>query len=79
MYVISLVTEYDVIAGRKYLVSRLDPTGLLYVTDDVGEEYALFEDEWTDGRDETHTLHARIEALQEEKADLKFRLDSLEK
>ena len=94
MYVISLVTEHDVAAGGCYRVVRGSIGGDLYVTDDEGDNFLLFDIEYTESDEETyleyhnqkrgpvselHTLHERIEALQEENAELKFRLASLEK
>lgn len=81
MYVISLVTEYDVVKGGEYRVSSTGDSGMIYVIDDIGDEYALFAEEWVklEGEEEVDILRERIEALQEENAELKLRLDSLEK
>lgn len=109
MYVISLVTEFDVVKGGRYKVVRKHAlTGNLTVLDDIEEEFQLTPEEYiaiqdtpymeayleyhnkTEWVQETGTakewgkhradiLRERIEALQEENAELKFRLDSLEK
>lgn len=92
MYVISLITEHDVIKGGCYRVISGAIGGDLYVTDDVGDVFALFPIEYAESDEETYLeyqnkkkgnelniLRERIEALQEENAELKFRLDSLEK
>lgn len=46
MYVISKVTECDVVEGGEYLVSSTKDNGMIYVIDDVGDEYALYPGEW---------------------------------
>ena len=93
MYVISLITEHDVVEGGCYRVVK----GIgddLYVTDDVGDNFVLYTIEYAESEEETYleyrnqkkypvnelsVLREQIEALQEENAELKFRLDSLEK
>lgn len=92
MYVISLVTEFDVVKGGCYRVVRGSIGGDLYVTDDIGDDFVLYPIEYAESDEETYLeyhnkkkgnelniLRERIEALQEENAELKFRLDSLEK
>lgn len=81
MYVISLVTERDVVKGKKYQVTSESGTyvGKVYVIDDVGDEWPLDQGNWVEVEGEMDILRERIEALQEENAELKFRLDSLEK
>lgn len=80
MYVISKVTECDVVEGGEYLVSSTKDNGMIYVIDDVGDAYALYPGEWEKSEGgELGILRERIKALQEENAELKFRLDSLEK
>lgn len=107
MYVISLVTEYDVVEGRSYKVLNKYVEGYnVSVLDEVGDEFELTPDEylvveepcykeaylefidkteWVRaevkelGMHRADILRERIEALQEENAELKFRLDSLEK
>lgn len=94
MYVISLITEHDVVKGGCYRVTSGAIGGDLYVTDDVGDVFALFAIEYAESDEETYLeyhnqkkdpvselsiLRERIEALQEENAELKFRLDGLEK
>lgn len=42
------VTEHDVVAGRTYPVTFVnEDTGLIEVRDDIGEDYALLEAEYT--------------------------------
>lgn len=81
MYVTSLVTEFDVVKGEKYLLSYTKANGISYVIDGKGEEYALFDYEWAYVKDGevVDILRERIEALQEENAELKSRMASLEK
>lgn len=94
MYVISLVTEFDVVKGGCYRVVRGSIGGDLYVTDDIGDDFVLYPIEYAESDEETYLeyhnqkigsvnelsiLRERIEALQEENAELKFRLASLEK
>lgn len=94
MYVTSLVTEHDVIEGGCYRVVSGSIGDDLYVTDDVGDVFALFAIEYAESDEETYLeyrnqkkypvnelsiLREQIEALQEENAELKFRLASLEK
>lgn len=94
MYVTSLVTEHDVIEGGCYRVTSGAIGGDLYVTDDVGDVFALFAIEYAESDEETYLeyrnqkkypvselsiLREQIEALQKENAELKFRIDSLEK
>lgn len=109
MYVISLITERDVVRGRTYEVIDENVGGyVILIRDDIGDEFGLYEHEYlvteevsykeayleyhnkTEWVQETGTakewgkhradiLRERIEALQEENAELKFRLDSLEK
>ena len=108
MYVISLITEGNVVKGKEYRVGCESGTyvGKVYVIDDAGDEWPLEQGEWelkpsykeayleyhnkTEWVQETGTakewgkhradiLRERIEALQEENAELKFRLDGLEK
>lgn len=43
-----LVTEHDVVAGRTYPVTFVNQdTGLIEVRDDIGEDYALLEAEYS--------------------------------
>ena len=96
MYVISLVTEHDVIKGGCYRVVGNAIYGTIDIVDDVGDEYTLSSEEYVESTrdayikywdslrivehpDDLSTLRERIEALQEENAELKFRLASLEK
>lgn len=115
MYVISLITEGNVVKGKKYRVVAESGTyaGMVYVVDDEAEEECpspLEVGEWVEveeeepsykeaylefsrktewltktvttgelGKHHADILCERIEALQEENAELKFRLDSLEK
>lgn len=83
MYVISLVTECDVVEGEKYQVVAESETvrGGIFIIDGIGDEYGLFAGEWEPVKDggEIGILRERIEALQEDNAELKFRLASLEK
>ena len=92
MYVISLITEHDVVEGGCYRVVSGSIGDDLYVTDDVGDVFALFAIEYAESDEGTYLeyenkkkgnelniLREQIEALQEENAELKFRLASLEK
>lgn len=94
MYVISLITEHDITEGVCYRVIRGVVGRDLYITDDVGNEFPMFKGEYVDSDEgaylkyqsqkktplsELDILREQIEALQEENAELKFRLDSLEK
>ena len=81
MYVISLVTEGDVVEGGKYQVTTENEyRGVIYVIDSAGDEYPLYGDEWEEVEYvDLDILRERIEALQEENAELKFRLANLEK
>lgn len=94
MYVISLITEHDVVEGGCYRVVKGSIGDDLYVTDDVGDNFVLYPIEYAESDEGTYLeyhnqkrgsvnelsiLREQIEALQEENAELKFRLDSLEK
>ena len=116
MYVISLVTELDVVKDSFYLLHHHGKDGKVYVIDDAGDTFALHHGEYilfnndiklestepsykeaylefhnrTEWVQETATtkewgmhradiLRERIEALQEENAELKSRIASLEK
>lgn len=94
MYVISLVTEHDVEAGGCYQVINGRIPGVVDVLDDAGDDYTLTVGEYVESDEEAYLeyrstlprstneldiLREQIEALQEENAELKFRLDSLEK
>lgn len=84
MYVISLITKHDVVEGGCYRV----------VKGSIGDNFVLYPIEYAESDEGTYLeyhnqkrgsvnelsiLRERIEALQEENAELKFRLASLEK
>ena len=82
MYVISKVTECCVVEGGKYQVAAGSEynVGVIYVIDSAGEGYPLYGDEWEGVEDgDLDILRERIEALQEENAELKSRLAGLGK
>lgn len=82
MYVISLIETDGIFKGQHTWLDTMESSGNAYVIDEEGKGHTLLPGQWkwieVEG-EHPDILRECIEALQEENAELKFRLASLGK